>query len=232
MFIKLAIGLVIGSAAVGTLAQTSTDIQARTGNSAYAQDGKNVIVRNPFGLCWRTGYWTEADAVPGCDGQLVPPVTKITAPEIPALPPALPLPSQPVAAAPSPAPKQCDFTITLTNDQTFLFNRAVLNNAAKRRIDEEVLGKLAVCTRIDDVLITGHTDSIGTQQYNQQLSEKRARTVAAYLKGKDAALKIRTFGSGESEPAKTCDEKLSRRQLIECLAPNRRVVIQVKGAIN
>lgn len=230
MFIKLAFGLVIGSAAVGTLAQTITDIQARTGNSAYAQDGKNVIVRNPFGLCWRTGYWTEADAVAGCDGQLAPPVAKITAPEIPASPSALPSP--PPAVAVAPAAKRCDFTVTLINDQTFFFNRSVLNNAAKRRIDEEVLGKLAACTKIEDVMVTGHTDSIGTQQYNQQLSEKRARTVAAYLKGKDAALKINTYGAGESEPMKVCGDKLSKRQLIECMAPNRRVVIQVKGVSN
>ena len=46
-------------------AQVVTDIQAKTPNSAYVQDSRGVIVRDPFGLCWRTGYWTPADAVPG-----------------------------------------------------------------------------------------------------------------------------------------------------------------------
>lgn len=228
MLIKLAIGLVIGSVAVGTLAQTSTDIQAGTGNSAYAQDGRSVIVRNPYGLCWRTGYWTESNAVTGCDGQLVPPVAKITAPAIPALPPAAPASTQSTTA--TPVPKQCDFVVTLANDQTFAFNKAVLSNAAKRRIDEEVASKLAACTKVEKVMITGHTDSIGTQQYNKKLSEKRAGTVAAYLRNKNTALNIQTVGAGEAQPIKDCGERLNRKQLVECLAPNRRVVIQVKGA--
>lgn len=230
MLIKLAFGLVIGSAAVGTFAQTISDIQTRTGNSAYAQDGRSVIVRNPYGLCWRTGYWTEANAETGCDGQLAPPVAKMTAPAIPTLPPAVPVPAQSVAAAP--VPKRCDFTVTLVNDQTFVFNKALLNNAAKRRIDEEVLSKLATCARIENVTITGHTDSIGTQQYNQKLSEKRAGAVAAYLKAKEIPLNIQTFGAGESQPIKECNGKLDRKQLVECLAPNRRVVIQITGALN
>ena len=52
-------------------AQVVTDIKAKTPNSAYVQDSRGVIVRDPFGLCWRTGQWTPADAVPGCDGPLV-----------------------------------------------------------------------------------------------------------------------------------------------------------------
>jgi OOP family OmpA-OmpF porin len=42
----------------------TTDIR-RTAHSA-PQDQRGVIARNPFGLCRRTGYWTPADAVPGC----------------------------------------------------------------------------------------------------------------------------------------------------------------------
>ncbi|MEG0042202.1 MAG: OmpA family protein, partial [Massilia sp.] len=51
-------------------APLTTDLQARTPYSAYVQDSRGVIARNPFGLCWRTGYWTPADAVPGCDAPL------------------------------------------------------------------------------------------------------------------------------------------------------------------
>jgi hypothetical protein len=51
-------------------APLTTDIQAKTPYSAYVQDARGVIARNPFGLCWRTGYWTPADAVPGCDAPL------------------------------------------------------------------------------------------------------------------------------------------------------------------
>ena len=227
MFIKLAFGLVIGWAAGGTtIAQTVTDIRAQTG-SAYAQDGSEVIVRNPFGLCWRSGYWTPSNAVPGCDGQLAPPVAKITAPAAPALPST----PRPLVAA-SPSPKRCDFTVMLVNDQTFAFNKATLSSPAKRFIDEEVLRRLAACTKIENVLITGHTDRIGTQQYNQKLSKKRADAVARYLNSQNIKPSIQTFGAGSAQPIEICNNKLGRKQLLACLAPNRRVAIEVKGTIN
>jgi OOP family OmpA-OmpF porin len=228
MFIKLAFGLVIGSATIGTLAQTITDIQAQRGNSAYAQNGSNVIVRNPYGLCWRSGYWTPSDAVPGCDGQLAPPVAKITAPAVPALPSSAPAPSV-VADA---APKRCDFTATLENDQTFAFDKAVLSHAAKRRIDEEVVRKLTTCGSIENVMITGHTDRIGLPPYNQKLSEQRAGAVARYLKSKNIAPVMRTVGAGSTQPINICGDVHGRQKLIDCLAPNRRVTIEVKGTAN
>src|SRR6478609_6521355 len=71
--------------AASALSQTATDIKASTNQSAYTQDSRGIIARSPFGLCWRMGYWTPADAVIGCDGELVPPIAKPTAPAIAAL---------------------------------------------------------------------------------------------------------------------------------------------------
>lgn len=68
--IMLAAGAIAGSATAQTsppFAPLTTDIMAPKPYSAYVQDARGVIARNPFGLCWRTGYWTPADAVPGCD---------------------------------------------------------------------------------------------------------------------------------------------------------------------
>lgn len=228
MFIKLALGLVIGSSAIATHAQTITDIQTQTGRSAYAQDGRNVIVRNPFGLCWRSGYWTPSDAVPGCDGQLAPPVAKITAPPVPALQDTAPAPS--IAARP--APKRCDFAATLENDQTFAFNETSLNDAAKRHIDEVVTRRIASCTEIENIVVTGHADRLGAPAYNQKLSEGRAEAVAQHLRNRNVVPVIRTVGAGSSEPVKSCDNLRGRKQLLECLAPNRRVTIEVSGTTN
>lgn len=220
MMKKIASVLIAGLAAASAHAQT--DIQAKTPNSAYLQDGRGVIARSATGLCWRTGYWTSADAVPGCDGELAPPVAKPTAPPIVAAPTASP--------APPPAPpKRCDFAVTLANDETFAYNKAVLTAAAKQRIDNEVMSKLAACAKIDIVLVTGHTDKLGTQQYNQKLSDKRAEAVAAYLKSKGINGPVDTLGVGKTQAIKACDDKLPRRKLIECLAPNRRVVIEGRG---
>lgn len=221
MLKNFAFGCALSIVASSALAQTVTDIQANTTKSAYVQDGRGVISRNPFGLCWRTGYWTPADAVPGCDGELAPPVAKATAPAI-----AAPAP----APAPVPAPpKRCDFAVTLSSDQTFTFNQATMNSAAKKRIDEEVLSKLGSCGKVDLVLVTGHTDRLGSQQYNQKLSEKRADAVAGYLKSKGVTAEVDTMGAGKTQSIKACDDKLPRKQLIECLSPNRRVVIEVRG---
>jgi OmpA-OmpF porin, OOP family len=221
MLRQLAIGLAICTASAGALAQGFSDVQARQGTSAYLQDGRGVIARSPFGLCWRTGYWTPADAVPGCDGELVLPVAKPIAP---------PLVQTPAPAAPPLAPpKRCDFTATLGSDQAFEFDKAVLNSTAKKRLDDEVLAKLGGCAKVDMMLVTGHADRLGSQQYNQRLSEKRANAVADYLKSKGVAGEIDTLGAGKTQSIQPCDDKLPRKQLIACLAPNRRVAIEVRG---
>src|SRR3569833_4671851 len=82
MFNKLAFAILFGSAAFDASTQAITDIQAKQESSAYAQDVRGTILRSQYGLCWRTGYWTQGDAEIGCDGQLEPPVAKATAPAI------------------------------------------------------------------------------------------------------------------------------------------------------
>ena len=222
MFKKTALLLLASSAFASASAQTVTDIQANQGQSAYLQDGRGVIVRSQSGLCWRTGYWAPADAVTGCDGALVPPIAKPTAPPI--VPPAAP-----ATAQATPAVRACDFSVTLESDQTFAFNKAVLSAAARKRIDADVLPKLSACSKIEVIQVTGHTDPLGSQLYNKRLSEKRAEAVAGYLRAKGLASRIDTAGAGETQPVATCPAKLPRTKLIECLAPDRRVVIEVRG---
>lgn len=222
MFIKLAVGLAIGSAAISASAQIS-DIKAREPYSAYLQDSNGTVVRSASGLCWRTGHWLPADAVLGCDGDLAPPIAKPSAPAL-----AAPYASVVNSAAPIESDR-CDFTVILENDQTFQFNSAVLSTAAKELINSDVLPRLAHCAVIEAIRITGHTDLLGTEKYNHRLSEKRAATLAAYLKSKNINSAISVTGAGATEPVKTCDKKLPRKKLIQCLAPNRRVSIQAKG---
>jgi len=214
------LGLVLGISTASALSQTPSDIQAPSDGNAYLQNSQGTISRSQHGLCWRTGHWTPADAVTGCDGELVPPIAKPTAPSI--------APSLSVAQAPA-VPTQCDFSITLNNEQTFDFNKVKLSAAAKRRIDDEVITKLSRCSKIDMILITGHTDPLGTQRYNQKLSEKRAKAVAAYLQASGVAAEMNTRGAGKTQPIKACGGKLPRPQLIACLTPNRRVTIEARG---
>jgi OOP family OmpA-OmpF porin len=79
-----------------------------------------------------------------------------------------------------------------------------------------------------------HADRIGGAAYNQQLSQRRATAVKAYLVGQGIAeQRIETAALGETQPVVSCDKVKGQasgknRKLVECLQPNRRVVVQVK----
>lgn len=211
------------------------DALAQGTTQGYLTDTRGAIVKNAFNLCWRTGYWSPALAVAECDPDLVPkpkpkPAPKPAAPAVkpkPAAPASKPKPAAKPAAA---APKRCDATVTLQSDQLFAFNKADLTAAAKTRLDKDVLSRLASCATIQSVVIEGHTDRLGSQQYNQKLSERRAESVKRYLVSKGvAADKIETIGMGKTVPAKFCPDTKNRKELIACLAPSRRAIVSIKG---
>ncbi|PNK60987.1 OmpA family protein [Psychrobacter sp. FDAARGOS_221] len=78
------------------------------------------------------------------------------------------------------------------------------------------------------IIITGHTDHLGDDMYNMNLSQLRAQTVRSYLASRginpDAMLAV---GAGETQPVTQCSTGLSREQEINCLQPNRRVTLDV-----
>ena len=155
--------------------------QAQT-PGGYLTDGRNAVAKSGFGLCWRTAFWTPAMATAECDPDLV----KKEAP--PAALPKAAEPATPVAAAPlpapAPAPAPAPKVITIAAKALFDFNKALLKPAAREQIDQEVVSKLAGIGQIKLIVISGHTDRIGAAVYNQQLSEKRAEAVKAYLVSK------------------------------------------------
>ncbi len=131
-------------------------------------------------------------------------------------------PEAPKPAAPKP--------INLASTELFEFNKATLTSEARAKLDSEVIGKLKDMASIRYIIVNGHADRLGSPQYNQQLSEKRAEAVRAYLvsRGVDAS-GIETLGFGKTLPVKSCPDQKDRKALIECLAPNRRVVVEVQG---
>ena len=217
----------LGSAAFG---------QANPQNSGYVLFGygtpaSNIWRSGSYGgkpgvndtLCWRTGYWTPAMAIVECDPDLVP--------KPPAPPPAVIAPPPPAPAAPPPPPAVSVQKITLAAKALFDFDKSVLKPEGKAAIDSEVISRLKDVTKLELVLVTGHTDRIGTQAYNQRLSERRANTVRDYLVSKGVARdKIETLGMGKTQPVPgvVCNQK-ALKELIVCLAPNRRVEVEVKG---
>lgn len=171
------------------------------------------------------GALCSAALVAGCATDEQKPAPK---PEAPAAAPA-PAPAPVPRAAPPAAPKK-PAIVNLASTELFEFNKATLTADARAKLDAEVIARLKEFGDIRYVNVNGHADRLGTPQYNQRLSEKRAEAVRAYLvsKGTDSA-KVEVFGFGKTLPVKSCPDDKKRAALIECLAPNRRVVVEVQG---
>ena len=225
----LAATAVAGSA----LAQSSppfspvtTDIQAAKPRSAYVQDARGVIARNPFGLCWRTGYWTPADAVPGCDLPIcVEPAKlengKCVTPPPPVVPVEPPVVTQPPAAVVVPPPAVGSEKVSFAADALFDFDKAILKPEGKSKLDD--LASKMQGINVEVIIAVGHTDSVGKDAYNQKLSIRRAEAVKAYLQAKGIeANRIYTEGKGETQPVDSNKTAAGR-------AKNRRVEIEVVG---
>ena len=215
---KILVKLVIAASAVASFsASAQQDIKASTPNSGYVQDGRGVVARDPFGLCWRTGYWTPADAVPGCDAPLVKEAAPAPAPA--------PAPVVTPAPAPKPvAPVVTSEKVTFAASALFDFDKAVLKPEGKKQLDD-MAAKLKEIN-LEVIVAVGHTDSVGTDAYNQKLSIRRAEAVKAYLVTKGIeANRVYTEGKGKKQPV--ADNKTA-----EGRAKNRRVEIEVVGTHN
>lgn len=112
--------------------------------------------------------------------------------------------------------------VTLDSDVLFEFDSAVLTPAGRTALD-------MLAPRVGgQVIVQGHTDRIGTDQYNLKLSYARANAVARYLASRAAANYV-MVGLGSSKPSgKTaqCTGPVNQA-LIQCLAPDRRVVVTI-----
>lgn len=215
----------LGLSAPSAFAQTQDVVVDGTGVIPYVIDARNVVARSGAGLCWRTGFWSPAaaeEAMAGqfpvgcaCDSDIVPAEKCAEAP-----PP-------PVA---QPAPKPTAEKIKLSADALFDFDKAVLKPAGRQALDE--LAAQAQQVNLEVILAVGHTDRIGSDTYNQKLSERRAEAVKAYLvsKGIDSN-RVYTEGKGEAQPVtgNQCDNVRGRTALIACLQPDRRVEVEVIG---
>jgi OmpA-OmpF porin, OOP family len=136
------------------------------------------------------------------------------------------------APEPAPEPAKCEpksETITVGAEKLFGFDKANLKAEGKAALDEAA-AKIKANPEIKAVIVTGHTDRIGSDAYNNKLSTRRAKMVADYLvaQGVDSGI-ITSSGKGESEPVVQCKGNKATKKLISCLQPNRRVTITAEG---
>ncbi|WP_312787573.1 OmpA family protein, partial [Stenotrophomonas indicatrix] len=101
---------------------------------------------------------------------------------------------------------------------------AVLSASGQQAV-QGVLAQVREASQVQSIQVVGYTDRIGSAAYNQTLSQRRAEAVrTALVQGGVSAASISAEGRGAAEPLVQCDQR-NRRELIACLAPNRRVQI-------
>lgn len=236
----------IVAAAIALMSIGSLHAQTSTGNIVvdaqqsaavpYLLDSQRIIVRNSTGQCWRTGFWTaELAAQTRVVGSQFPAGCACDEPLMPAgtcTPPPVVVAPTPVPP-PVPVPVPTSEKVTIPTDTLFEFDRATLTPAGQDKLT--AFADQLKTLNLEAVVAVGHTDRIGSTQYNQALSERRATAVKEFLVSKGGVETSRVFieGRGESQPVtgEQCKgaENGRNRGLVQCLAPDRRVDIEAVG---
>ncbi len=184
----------------------------------YLTTANNGAVTDSSGHCWHTGDWTPDKAAAPCDA-----VPRAAAP------------AAPLALREAPPPSNVIERVNLSSDVLFDFDKATLRPAGRAKLDE--VAQKVKDARVDQVQIDGYADRIGSEQYNDKLSQKRAEAVRNYLaQAGIPAEKVQAEGHGKSDPVTgdQCDNmgpaRKSNRKLVACLQPDRRVQIEVRGS--
>jgi outer membrane protein OmpA-like peptidoglycan-associated protein len=126
---------------------------------------------------------------------------------------------------PSPPPLT---RVELSADALFRFDRSDVPNMlpeGRAKLDA-FAAQLGQIKGVTGLKVTGHTDRLGSDSYNDALSLKRANTVKAYLQSKGVTVPITAAGAGERQPVKECPDG-PQQQLRDCLQPNRRVTVDI-----
>lgn len=209
------VAMLFASAALVTAAGAQSVDNWRNGS------GDLVWKNGSSELCWRDANWTPATAAAGCDGAIVAPKAMPAPAPKAAAPAPAPAPA-PKAAAPMPAkPPAAATKVTYAADAFFDFDKSVLKPEGKAKLDD-LVGKVKGIN-LEVIIAVGHTDSVGTDAYNQKLSVKRSDAVKAYLVSKGIEKnRVYTEGKGEKQPV--ADNKTSNGR-----SKNRRVEIEVVG---
>ena len=123
--------------------------------------------------------------------------------------------------------------INLSADALFRFNQsdaADMLPEGKATLDRLAENLVSRQVHIDSIALTGHTDSLGSEQYNYNLGLQRAQTVKNYLQGKGVQAPISVASAGESQPVTTaCTGTRATAALKACLQPDRRVTVDISG---
>lgn len=207
--------------AVAAVAVATSGASAQAIDNWRATDG-TVWKNGTNEYCWRDNFWTPATAAKGCDGEIKP------APKVEPAPPVAPPPPAPAPVPPKPVtpppPAPVSEKVTFAADAFFDFDKSTLKPEATAKLDDLVSKTKGI--NLEVIIAVGHTDSVGSDEYNQKLSIRRSEAVKSYLVSKGVEPnRVYTEGKGEKQPV--ADNKTT-----EGRAKNRRTEIEVVGTRN
>ena len=174
------------------------------GAPGYVDSSSGSIVRTGFGDCLHTGRWSEANAIAECDPEIVAARDKVE-----------------VAAVETIVNR-----VRLEADTLFEFDSHELTPDGIRILDDLAASMTAADLQDRKIQITGYADRIGEEDYNLELSQRRAAAVRDHLvsQGVESGY-VDTRGLGTADPVVACEGERGAA-LIECLAPNRRTEVE------
>ena len=195
---------------------TAIASEAHTKHGYVVSSQSQEVVRNNYGECWKSTYFDkETQGRIECGD----------------------------AVAVEQAPEYAEETVSLSAKTLFGFDKDILRPEAKESLN--ALAQRLSNSNVESVRVEGHTDFMGSEQYNQALSERRANVVANYLVNQGVASnKISAVGLGESQAQMTgtCEAEVAnlgkkvskakrRAALIACIEPDRRVDVKIRSII-
>lgn len=196
---------------------------ANAHEGGYVSDASGKAVVDGSGDCVKADLGNILDGCIPVAAPIKPPPVVVAPPRPVVKAPVYVAPPKPVIKRAPPKPIVKLLTLNETGGSNFAFDSDKLSDKAKRELSNFVQGVKSSNVNPDRITIVGHTDSIGSDQYNQGLSNRRANSVASFLTNKGMNRNIMSIsGRGESQPVASNSTKSGRAQ-------NRRVDISVSG---
>lgn len=195
---------------------TAVASEAHTKHGYTVSSQSQEVVRNNYGECWKNSFFDkETQGRIEC-GDAVAQVQE---------------------------PEYAEETVSLSAKTLFGFDKDILRPEAQENLN--ALAQRLGQTNVETVRVEGHTDFMGSEQYNQALSERRANVVANYLVNRGvSSSKISAAGLGESQAqmTATCEAEVAnlgkkvskakrREALIACIEPDRRVDVRIRSIV-
>ena len=203
--------LLLTALAAAAATAMGKEIECNQRDCVYWQDQRGYVVMDPYGLCWRTSRWSPQLAAKDGPNGAGCACDKAALPKEVCEPP-----------PPPPAPVPFVEKLTFGSDALFEFDRAELKPGARDKLDR--LAEKIQGAAIQIIHIVGYTDSVGTDAYNDKLSERRAVSVRDYLVSRGVNSSVMdTQGRGKRDPVASNATKEGRSQ-------NRRVEVVVEGS--